>query len=625
MSEFHRLLQRQLKRHMPAGAAPTPEQLEAFIQEVNESYRLYESNRELIEHAMRLGNVELQEKNEQLIADKEKQDKVIARLREAVSKASPELANAQEDDLMRVAEVLVQAVEQQKLVEENLNKARQAAEDSLEARKLFLANISHEIRTPMNAISGMALLLAESDLTPQQHDYVNAIINSAEGLMVIINDVLDMSKMESGKFSLESIDFGLDKLTQSILRGMSVKAKEKKIQLRYEQDFQVAPFLKGDPTRLSQVLTNLISNAIKFTHEGGVTLGVALLEESKDGQQIEFSVTDTGIGIDQDKLDTIFENFTQEDNTITRKYGGTGLGLSISKSIVELMGGELKVSSKKGEGSRFSFIITLPVGEEVSESRQSVIAHKNLERARILLVEDNELNRFLAITLLTKWNARIDSVNNGLEALEYLKNQTTDLVLMDLQMPEMDGFRATYELRNTLKIKTPIIALTANALESERQKCLSWGMNDYVSKPYHPEALFGAIQKCLVLNGATQKTEVNTSALFSLTKVFGMYDGNKTHVVKTAEVFLRQARLDLSAMKDALNQREYKDVKALLHKMGPGIALFDIQEILDLFELIRKAADNRNADQLASHVAHVERALLRVEDGLLQELPEMQR
>lgn len=622
MADIHRLLQRQLKRHIPAGSVLTQEQLDAFIQEVDQSYRLYESNRELIEHAMRLGNEELQEKNEQLKADKEKQDKVIARLREAVSKASPDLSDAGEDDLMRVAEVLVQAVEAQKLVEENLDKARQAAEDSLEARKLFLANISHEIRTPMNAISGMAILLAESDLTPQQHDYVNAIITSAEGLMVIINDVLDMSKMESGKFSLESIDFGLDKLTQTILRGMSLKAKEKKINLRHEQDFQVAPFLKGDPTRLTQVLTNLISNAIKFTHEGSVTLGVALQKESAEGQLVEFSITDTGIGIDQDKLDKIFENFTQEDNTITRKYGGTGLGLSISKSIVELMGGELTVTSKKGQGSRFSFSILLPVGSEVNESRQSVFAHKDLQRTRILLVEDNELNRFLAITLLTKWNARIDSVNNGLEAVEYLKNNVADVILMDLQMPEMDGFRATHEVRHKLKLNTPIIALTANALESERQKCLESGMSDYVSKPYHPEVLFGAIQKCLA-QGSSPVVSKNSTPLFSLEKIYSMYDGNKTHVIKTAEVFIRQAKVDLNAMKDALKQRDFKDVKALLHKMGPGIAIFDIHEILDQFELIRKAADNRNSDQLASHITHVERALQRVEEGLHTELPEL--
>jgi two-component system, sensor histidine kinase len=329
-----------------------------------------------------------------------------------------------------------------------------------------------------------------------QQEYVEALKSSAEGLMVLINDLLDVSKIESGKMDLEIISFSLQKLSKNLIKSLGLKAEEKGLQLNWYMDPQVSGWHLGDPTRISQIITNLIGNAIKFTRSGFVKLKISLLSQTEQNQLIQITIADSGIGINNDRLPGIFEQFTQEDSSTTRKYGGTGLGLSISKQLVELMGNELKVKSEKGKGSEFYFTLDLPIAQ-VNQTDMDLHEVPDLSGVDILLVEDNEINRFLALTIFKNWNANIVAVNNGLEAVEELKSNTYHLVLMDLQMPYMDGFEATRIIRQELKLQLPIIALTANTLHSERESCLVHGMNDYVTKPFQPDQLYKKIRTYL--------------------------------------------------------------------------------------------------------------------------------
>jgi two-component system, sensor histidine kinase len=614
---YHRHLQRQLRKFFPEWESQ-PENVRQFVLAVDDSYKLFENNRLLVERAMRLGSEELQEKNLLLLHEKERQEKVIYDLVEAVQQVFPDYTPEGDADLRRIVDIIKQAIDTQKRSETDLRKARQIAENSLETRKLFLANISHEIRTPMNAISGMAQLLSESNLTPVQRDYLNAIIASSEGLMVIINDLLHMSKIESGKFSLERISFEPEKIMQSLLRGQSVKAREKGIQLQYEPDARIASFLVGDPTRLTQVLSNLISNAIKFTEKGTVTVRLSVIEKTEKMQHIRFDVIDTGIGIEAEKVNSVFEEFTQEDVSITRKYGGTGLGLSISKTLVELMGGQLSVNSIKNEGSTFSFELLLPVGSATHSPGPLPGKEKNLPDLRVLLVEDNEMNRFLAITLLTRWKAKVYEAVNGKQAVEWLKTNSADIVLMDLQMPEMDGFVATRAIRAELQLQVPIIALTANALEVEREKCLEAGMNAYLSKPYSPDALYKIIEEQLPKKIAYHSS--SKTIRLSLDRIFQLYEGNHAHVRKTADVFIRQMESDLALLEEKVHHLEYRDILALLHKMTPGVELFQMQDILSVFAFMRQSATARNAGQLVGHLADLHGLLALARIRLYEEL-----
>jgi PAS domain S-box-containing protein len=400
-----------------------------------------------------------------------------------------------EDKKKKEFTAIARDITKTKQIEKELIEARNKAEESARAKEMFLANMSHEIRTPMNAIVGMAGLLKNTKLDNKQKEYIDAIITSADNLLVIINDILDITKIESGKLELEKIDFDLRKLIKDIHKSVYYKAEEKGLLFEYKIDEKTPQFLVGDPVRLNQILFNLIGNAIKFTLEGGITLKVTLKNKNKSKATLVFDVTDTGIGIEEDKLDTIFETFKQEDDSTTRKFGGTGLGLSISKSLVELYGGELKVKSKKNVGTTFWFEITLPIGtgENVRTKSDIKINTNPLKGKKVLLVEDHEINRFLATTILQQWNINVDIAENGVIAVEKVKENTYDAILMDMQMPEMGGVEATKIIRNILHSNVPIIALTANAVKGDAEKCLAAGMNDYLSKPFEPSDLFNKL------------------------------------------------------------------------------------------------------------------------------------
>ena len=449
----------------------------------------------------------------------------------------------------------------------------------------------------MNAILGMSRLMNESNLNATQRQYTHTIQSSAEGLMVIINDILDISKMTSGKFTVEEISFDLDQVLKSITKALSYRAEEKGIYLNVKRDLAINQFLIGDPTRLNQVITNLVSNAIKFTKEGGVDIVLTHQKTDNNKDTIKFEVIDSGIGIAEDKLATIFDSFSQEDTSITRKYGGTGLGLAISLQLVEIFGGKLQVQSEQGKGSNFYFTITLEHGEVLETEDIKVVGEKDLSGCNILLVEDNEINRFLAITILKKWHAEVEIAEHGKHALEILDNQTFDVILMDMQMPEMDGLQTTEYIRANIDKNTPIIALTANAVKGERDKCFEAGMNDYVSKPFDPDDLFNKITKHWEMDVQEFHT-MGASQRFSLDKLQKMYKGNRTFVQKTVDIFLEQFTRDLETMISSLEEQNYYSVQRLAHKIKPNIELFEIEELRTPILEIETLANESEGEKL---------------------------
>ena len=392
-----------------------------------------------------------------------------------------------EDHLKQAHNLLEQRVEERTA---ELAKAKQEAENASKEKDKFLANMSHEIRTPMNAIIGMAQLLSDTRLTKQQHKYVETINSASDNLLSLINDILDFSKIEAGMITFENKEFDINKLAEQVLEITAFKCQGEQIKLIKNISSQLPNIIKGDKYRLNQILLNLLSNAVKFTSHGHISLNIELENETDEQDFIHFKVKDTGIGIPDNKLKTIFHNFTQASSETTRKYGGTGLGLSIVKSLVELQGGDIEVSSKEGLGSEFRFTVPYHKAQtninKNNEERQSSAPKAQVEGKKILVVEDNELNQFLIKSLLLKQKAHVHIANDGLEAVERLKKECFDLVLMDIQMPNMDGYEATKQIRAGIEpdiIKLPIVAMTAHALVGEKEKCLTAGMNDYITKP----------------------------------------------------------------------------------------------------------------------------------------------
>lgn len=406
---------------------------------------------------------------------------------------------------------LAKTLEEVGLIKDGLNaknqlvgaeEARERAEQSRKFKEQFLANMSHEIRTPMNAVVGMTNLLLKTDTTPLQLKYLKAIKQSADNLIVIINDILDLSKIEAGRLEFEAVDFSLANAIQGVVDTIMFKTEEKGLYLKTNIEESLPSIVVGDPVRLNQILLNLASNAVKFTEIGGVTMNVSRGSTHNGKTNIKFSVTDTGIGIPEDRLDAIFESFSQADSTTTRKFGGTGLGLTISKQLVEMQGGHIGVTSIVGTGTTFFFELPFAEGK-LREELDNVTSKGTLSGngIHILLAEDNAFNQIVAQDTLESMfpGISIDVVENGKQAIDKLQQRNYNLVLMDLNMPVMGGLEATRAIRllDGPRKETLIMAMTASATQEAIQECIEAGMNDYISKPFVPEELEAKITKLL--------------------------------------------------------------------------------------------------------------------------------
>jgi PAS domain S-box-containing protein len=498
-------------------------------------------------------------------------------------------------------------------LENALRKSKDQIEKSAQIKEQFLANMSHEIRTPLNAIIGFSEILQASKLTPVQEEHAKIISQSGECLMGIINDILDYSKTESGNITLEKIPINLKEMLDNVQKMFQKAANEKKIDLKVYLGNHIPLCVIGDPIRTNQVLVNLVGNAIKFTNKGSVNIFCNVKPKSDDTYLIEFKIQDTGIGIPTEKLELIFDRFVQAENDTSRKFGGTGLGLSIVKNLVTLMGGEIFVESKLGRESQFTVII--PAGkctdEQIDEYKNNKIKTSLPKQSKnitlnILLVEDNRMNQQYVQTLLEQLGFDCTLAVNGIEAINKIKENKFDIILMDIQMPQMDGYEATRIIRNELKNNTPIIALTANATSFEYDKCLQNGMNGFLSKPYKPKDLLEKINE--VKNNApsnkngidelkSNQSLMEQEGLINFDSIKEQVNGKINAVKQLIKIFMEDTPRDIEALEDAILHEDYNATEAISHQLVSSYSIFGISSAIRILkEMEIKAGNQKEID-----------------------------
>lgn len=484
--------------------------------------------------------------------------------------------------------------------------------DAVKAKQQFLSNMSHEIRTPMNAIIGFTKVVLKTELSSKQREYLSAIKMSGDALIVLINDILDLAKVDSGKMTFEQVPFKMEESIKAMLHVFETKIQEKNIELVIQYDKNIPEVLLGDSVRLHQVILNLVSNSVKFTTKGKITVSVNLLKQDDEKATIEFAVSDTGIGIPENKIDTIFENFQQASSGTSRLYGGTGLGLAIVKQLVEPQGGIITVKSKMNEGSTFSFVLDFLKTNAPAEMDTTLLELDSENRSiKVLVVEDMALNQLLMKTLLDDFGFERDIVDNGQIAVEKLQTDAYDIVLMDLQMPIMNGFEATEYIRNTLKLNIPIIALTADVTTVDLAKCKSVGMNDYIAKPVDERLLFNKIiglvktpvlQKDIsIVEDEIEEIESTTVKHTNLEYLKVRTKSNPKLMMEMITIYLQQTPPLLEAMSKGVLNKDWPLLAAAAHKIIPSFAIMGMShELENTAKQIQEAA---KAEQFTNQTA----------------------
>ncbi len=520
---------------------------------------------------------------------------------------------------------------------EELMRDKEIAQRSGRMKERFLANMSHEIRTPINAINGLTHLVQQTNLDEKQREYINGIRSSSEHLMELINDILDFSKIEAGKVIFESVDFHLGSNLQQVVNTLRFKAHDKKVELKLETDPDLPDSLLGDPLRLKQILINLLSNAVKFTDNGTVTLQAKVLEKAEEGYVIGFSVIDTGIGIPEDKIDSVFSSFTQLNQELNRKAEGTGLGLTITRQLVELQGGTISVESKVNKGSTFKVVLKYKQGgsavpEHDDSGSMNGFKVMDIGYKRILIVEDKKLNQLVAKEMLHQWwrDVETDIADNGRIAIEKLQQRDFDIVLMDVQMPEMDGLEATRHIRKRFippASDVPILAMTAFATTGEADKCIEAGMNDYISKPFEPRHLHDKIVALLYYKDSvhpggtapakTREEMQQPAESLNLSYLERITGGNENLRRQILELLIIETPEELQKLEEFTKERNWPRVRGVAHKMKSSATYMGLNQTLSKLKQIEENANTQTSlEQIPDWVREASKNLHRALEGL---------
>ncbi len=498
--------------------------------------------------------------------------------------------------------------------------------------------MSHEIRTPMNAIIGFTKVLLKTNLSNKQKEYLSAIKMSGDALIVLINDILDLAKVEAGKMQFEKTPFRLALSITSMLHLFEAKIQEKNLALIKTYDQRIPQVLLGDPARLHQIILNLISNAVKFTSTGSISMGINLIKEDEHSVTIEFKVDDTGIGISETKLLTIFENFQQATSSTSRLFGGTGLGLAIAKQLVESQGGSIRVESEILKGSRFSFVLTFQKTDLPAESEMGfAVLNPEVDNVKVLVVEDIPLNQLLMKTLLDDFGFERDIAPNGRIAIEKLAQKEYDLILMDLQMPEMNGFDATEYIRHVMHLDTPIIALTADVTTADLEKCTAVGMNDYIAKPVDEKVLYTKIINLIHKPAFKTKSasEKDTSILtknqnpqvryIDLTYLNHRTKSDPILMKEMIDLYLEQTPALVLVMKQSWLDRDWNALQAAVHKMIPSFTIMGMNKDFEtMAKRVQEYAVSLDlSEEIENMVAKIEEACLQACVELKEEIKKL--